>query len=123
MYMGPEIVYFNQKWKLRETSHAFQVLCERGTSCGDGNECGATFSLSRRDTDGLPRVSEVYKDCGSAASSEAATTASANHRGQAPTTTIADHEVFAFGSNHHEERDLPVNDILCSKGGCVDSFL
>ena len=86
----------------------FQVLCEKGTRCGNGNECGATFSLSRRDADGLPRVSEVYEECGSAASSEAATTATAHnnnsytsHRG-----TAIEHESSAIGNIRHEARDL-----------------
>ena len=48
-------------WSMaRHASRAFQVLCERGTRCGDGNGCnGATFSMSRRDADGMPTVSRV----------------------------------------------------------------
>ena len=86
----------------------FQVICKSGTRCGDGYECGATFSLTRRDADGLPRVSEVYGECGSAAaSSQAVTTATANHSWQAPTRSTTDEEGFAIGSNRLEERDPP----------------
>ena len=44
-------------------SHLFQVQC-LGTSCGNGTGCGATFTLSKKNTHGLPSVTNISTDCG-----------------------------------------------------------
>lgn len=88
-----------------EMSCQFQVLCH-GTNC---NGCGATFSLSKRNAEGLPSVKNIFEECGQvdelSATSEATTIATNNTR--AGHTRITDELEFiagrkAISGNHHE---------------------
>ena len=96
-------------------SHHFQVLC-LGTSCGNGNGCGATFSLSQKNADGLPKVRKIFAECGPvnevSASSEATTTTATNtNQGRAgpnAITTELEHSAGGkiIGSNRHDVKYL-----------------
>ena len=93
-------------------SYQFQVLCP-GTSCGNGNACGgATFYLTQKNADGLPKV--TFSECGvvneisdiSEATTTSTTTNGTNQGREGPTTVATELGNSAggetIGSKHHE---------------------
>ena len=94
-------------------SYQFQVLCP-GTSCGNGNACGATFSLTQKNADGLPKV--TFSECGvangilSEATTNTTSTATNTNQGrEGPTTVATELGNSAGGETIHEISSEDVN--------------
>ena len=96
-------------------SYQFQVLCP-GTSCGNGNACGATFSLTQKNADGLPKV--TFSECGvlneisdmsEATTTTTSTTTNINQGREGPTTVATELGNSAGGETIHEISSEDVN--------------